>query len=364
MNRRKFIKNISFSLLSTLFYNSIIFGKENKYKAFFFEKLNNNKVRCHLCPNNCILSDGRYGVCRVRKNVGGELFSMNYSEIAAIHIDPIEKKPLFHFKPGAQALSIASAGCNLRCKFCQNWEISQFKSSQLQTRTMEEMDLIAIGKDENIPIIAYTYSEPIIFYEFMYNLAKVSREYGVQNVMISAGFINKEPLKKLFDVLDAIKIDLKSFSDDYYRKICGGRLKPVLDNLVEIKKNGIWLEIVYLIVPTLNDSDDEIRSMVRWVKQNLGTDVPLHFSRFYPQYKMKNLPPTPVKTIERACEIAYNEGLNYVYAGNIPGNKYENTYCPKCGAVLIQRYGYYILQKSIVSGKCKNCGQEIAGVWM
>jgi len=287
---------------------------------------------------------------------------MNYGLPCAVNNDPIEKKPFFHFLPGTLAFSIATAGCNLHCQYCQNWTISQVPPEETQNLDAPPEVIVQAARSRSTSI-AYTYSEPTIFYEYMLDTARLGRAAGLRNVVISAGYINPEPLRRLCRAVDAIKIDLKGFNDDFYRNVCDATLEPVLEGLKIIREEGVHLEIVNLVVPTLNDSLDEMRALSRWVVDNLGPDVPLHFSRFYPMYKLTHLPPTPVETVAKAREIALEEGVWYAYVGNVPGHPGENTYCHHCGEVLIQRRGFTVLDNNIVDGKCRFCGAPIPGVW-
>ncbi|MBI4721915.1 MAG: AmmeMemoRadiSam system radical SAM enzyme [Candidatus Stahlbacteria bacterium] len=324
---------------------------------------NSKRIQCHLCPHNCVLSPGERGFCKVRENKKGKLFTMVYGLPCAIHTDPIEKKPLFHFLPGTLVFSFATAGCNLRCKFCQNWEIAQNAPEETQNFTLSPEEVVRRAKTSGTPSIAYTYSEPTIFYEYMLETARLAHEAGIKNTMHSAGYINPEPLRELCKYLDAANIDLKGFTDEFYQELTESHLVPVLQTLKILKSAGVHLEITNLIIPTKNDDPAIIKKMCVWIRDSLGADVPIHFSRFWPMYKLKNLPPTPVETLERARNIAMSVGLKYVYIGNIPGHKAENTYCPKCQGLLIRRFGYKILQNNVLDGKCKACGEKITGVW-
>jgi len=333
-------------------------------EAQFYEKLAYKKTRCKLCPRECVIDDRERGYCGVRENRGGTYYSLVHSRVCAAHIDPIEKKPLFHFLPGSPAFSIATAGCNVNCKMCQNWDISQSRPEQVRSTYVPPQQLAVLAHENRCPAIAYTYSEPVVFYEYMRDAADAGHAMGVKSVVISGGYIQQEPLKKLCHGVDAIKVDLKAFSEKYYKEIVNGELKPVLDALVTIHKLGVWNEIVYLVIPTLNDSDAELRSLAQWIKSNLGADVPLHFSRFHPEYLLKNLPPTPLETLDRAKAIADAEGLRYVYLGNIPGHPAESTYCPKCKRIVIERIGFTVKETHIRKGKCEFCQQPIPGVWL
>ncbi|MDI6841109.1 MAG: AmmeMemoRadiSam system radical SAM enzyme [bacterium] len=331
--------------------------------AMYWEKLNDKLVQCHLCPRNCVLKPKQRGYCRVRENQAGKLMTLNYGIPCAVHIDPIEKKPLFHFIPKSEVFSIATAGCNLRCKFCQNWEISQRPPEETENVWLPPDEVVRMAKENKCPSIAYTYSEPVNFYEYMLETAKIAKKAGIKNTMHSNGYINPEPLKELCKYLDAANIDLKGFTDEYYQELCEAELEPVKVSLKILKEEGVWIEITNLIVPTKNDDPKTIRKMCEWIRDSLGAEVPLHFSRFWPMYKMQNLPPTPIETLEQARKIAIGVGLKYVYIGNIPSHKAENTYCPNCGKLLIRRIGYYVPENNIINGKCKFCGQKIPGVW-
>ena len=351
---------------SRLLVNSA-FAAESKYPyirdARYYKLLDNKKIQCELCPRNCIVAPKRRGYCGVRENRNGKFKTLVYGRLASINNDPIEKKPLFHFLPGTTAISVSTAGCNLKCKFCQNWSLSQSSPEDLTFQYLSPEELVKLTKNNSVPTIAYTYNEPTIFTEYILDTAAYGRDQGIKSVMISAGYINKEPLRDLCKVLDAIKIDFKAFSDSFYKDIVSGRLNPVLDTLVEIKSQGVWLEMVNLIIPTLNDSTSELENMCKWITANLGTEVPLHFTRFHPAYLLKNLPPTPVSSLENAYNIARNAGINYVYVGNVPGHSGENTNCPHCGHELIIRKGFYIVRNKIKNGKCPNCSSVIPGVW-
>ena len=350
-------------LIGSCFYFSDIVAQSKLKEALFYNKLDNKSVQCQLCPRRCVIPENRRGFCQVRENKGGKLYTLSYAKPVAIHIDPIEKKPLFHFLPSTTAFSIATAGCNLRCKFCQNWEISQRKPEEVDYQYIEPADLIKEVIASGSPTIAYTYTEPTIFYEYMLETARLAKQAGIRNVMHSCGYINEAPLRKLTKYLDAANIDLKGFSDDYYRDLTEASLEPVLSALKVLKEEGVFIEITNLILPGYNDDPETIRKMCLWIKENLGVDTPLHFSRFFPMYKMVALSPTPVATLEKAREIAIACGLNYVYIGNLAGNPAENTYCPSCKRLLIERKGYFVLENNIKNGKCKFCGEKIAGIW-
>lgn len=334
------------------------------HEAAFYEKLEGGKIRCTLCPRRCVVNDKRRGYCRVRENRAGRYYTLVYGRPCAMHMDPIEKKPFFHVYPGSKAFSIATVGCNMACKFCQNWDISQASPESIPVPIYRSpSDIAGLAKKANARTIAYTYSEPTVFHEYMVDCAKAGLEQGVESVMVSGGLISGHALKALFPVLKAIKIDLKAFTQSFYANICSGFLQSVLDTLKSLSDSGVWYEIVVLIIPTLNDSNDEIKRMTDWIVKELGPDVPVHFSRYHPMYKMHNIPPTPAKTLERVRKIALEQGCHFVYIGNVPGAKGQDTLCPYCHAVLIRRYGYRIMENSIVKSCCKFCGKPIPGVW-
>lgn len=338
---------------------SDMFVREAKY----YEKLEEKRVECRLCPRRCRVAPKERGYCGVRENIDGKYVTLVYGRACSANVDPIEKKPLFHFLPGAKALSIATAGCNMECKFCQNWEISQFRPEQIRSFNLPPDALVHEAGSRGIESIAFTYSEPVIFYEYMLETARLAREKGVKSVMISNGYIEEAPMAELCEQLSGVKIDLKAFTEKFYKEMCSGKLEPVLETLKLLKNKGIWFEIVVLIIPTLNDGVDEITRMSEWIARELGPDVPIHFSRFHPTYKVKNLPPTPISTISRAREIAMRVGLNYAYVGNVPGHEGESTYCPGCGKVLIRRLGFRIDNVGLRKGSCMYCKRSIPGVW-
>jgi pyruvate formate lyase activating enzyme len=319
-------------------------------------------VQCELCPNGCVLENGQHSRCRARMNRDGKLYSIVYGKPCAVHVDPIEKKPFFHFLPGTTAFSIATAGCVLSCKFCQNWQISQAKPEDTDTYDLPPDKVVKAAMRYESKSITYTYTEPTVFYEYMYDTAVVAKQSGIRNTMHSCGYINEKPLRRLARYLSAADIDLKSFTEDFYNRICGGSLKPVLHSLVVLREEGIWLEVTNLVIPTLNDNMKTIGEMSRWMLKNLGADVPLHFSRFFPNYKLNDLPPTPVETLTDARKAAMDAGLKFVYIGNIR-HEAESTFCPNCKKLLIERIGYFVKQNNISNGKCRFCGTVIPGVW-
>jgi pyruvate formate lyase activating enzyme len=323
------------------------------------------KVQCELCPKMCLIEPGQSGECRVRINIDGVLRTVVYGYPCSINIDPVEKKPLNHFLPGTPILSIATVGCNLHCENCQNWEISQAnpEDGNISAYSCPPDKLVALTKRYNCPSLAYTYTDPIVYYEYTYDTAKLARSAGIRNVLVTAGYINEQPWKKLLEHIDAANIDLKGITDDFYRRVCSATLKPVQNALILAKASGILVEVTNLIIPTLNDKPEEIRQLAKWVKSNLGRETPLHFSGFYPRYKMRHLPPTSLKTLETAQQIAKSEGLDYVYIGNLSSKEGSNTYCPGCKGLLIERSGFTILKNRLKNGSCPDCSKEIYGVW-
>ncbi|MFA4840018.1 MAG: AmmeMemoRadiSam system radical SAM enzyme [Candidatus Neomarinimicrobiota bacterium] len=332
-------------------------------EARYYRKLDGKNIQCQLCPKSCIVSPGQRGYCRVRENRDGIYQTLVYGRLCTINLDPIEKKPLFHFLPGTTAVSVATAGCNVQCKFCQNWNIAQVKPEDISFEYLSPEALVGLTKSRQSPTIAFTYNEPTVFTEYILDTAAVAKQRGIHSVMISNGFIQKQPLLDLCKVLSAYKVDFKAFSEKFYSEVVSGSMKPVLDTMVRIKEQGVWLEIVNLVIPTQNDDRNSLRELSRWVVNNLGIDTPVHFTRFHPQYRMNNLPPTPTRTLETAYEIAREAGIRYVYVGNIPQNQKENTYCHHCGNLLIERAGFFINSNKITDGKCGSCQTKIPGIW-
>ena len=329
----------------------------------FYEKLDRKMAKCNLCSHHCGIVDSKRGICGVRENHGGTLYTLVYGRVAAMAIDPIEKKPLFNFYPGSSAYSIATVGCNFRCLNCQNYDVSQ--SPKPQRRIIGEYtspeEIVEAAKENGCRSIAYTYSEPTIFFEYACDIAKLASKEGIKNVFVTNGYITEEALKTIKPYLDAANIDLKSFSDEFHQKVCGARLQPVLDSIKLHKELGIWIEITTLVIPTLNDSRENLKKIAEFIK-DLDAGIPWHVSRFYPNYKLMNLLPTPAETLRMAREIGLETGLRYVYQGNILGEG-ETTYCYNCGEPLVNRYGYYITKNSIKDSRCPRCGTKIDGVW-
>jgi pyruvate formate lyase activating enzyme len=329
----------------------------------YFTPLDGKMIRCELCPKHCEVEKGGRGFCRVRENVDGQYYSLVYGNPCSVHIDPIEKKPFFHVLPGTSSFSIATAGCNFDCKFCQNWEISQAKPNDTFNYDLPPAQVVEQALRYRCRSIASTYVEPTIFCEYMIDTGKIAKQRNLLKVMHSNGFINEAPLNDLCEHLDAACIDLKGFSEAYYREMTGGSLDPVLSTLKRLRDLHVHTEIVNLMVPGKNDDVNQVRALCRWVKNELGADVPLHFTRFYPLYKLKSIEPTPVPTLESARKIALEEGLHFVYIGNVPGHTGENTYCPKCNTLLIERIGYRTQLSQLKDGKCMQCGRSIPGIW-
>ncbi len=320
-------------------------------------------VGCTLCAHRCVIGKGKRGRCRARMNVNGELRSLVYGHPISTHVDPVEKKPLYHFLPGASAFSLATSGCPLHCRFCQNWTISQAGPEDYVEDYYGPEVIAGAAKRNRAPIIAYTYNEPTVFTEYLLDIAEAGKRDGLRSVLISCGFMTEQPLAAMCDALDAIKIDLKGYSEEFYRNVCDAEMQPVLRSIKQVHRSGTHLEIVNLVVPTLNDSEQMLTELAKWVVGELGPDVPVHYTRFHPDYKLLNLPPTPVSTLERAREIALREGMRYPFVGNVPGHEGNHTYCPGCGEIVIRRQSFFVVENHVEAGKCKFCGEVIAGVW-
>ena len=320
-------------------------------------------VQCQVCPNRCILEPGDRSICRSKVNINGKLYSLTYGNPCSVNVDPIEKKPLNHFYPRFMILSIATTGCNFRCLNCQNWEISQRKPEELRHYELFPEQVVREAKKRGTPSIAYTYSEPITYYEYMYDTAKLAREAGLRNVLVSNGYINREPLVRLCKYLDGANVNLKSYDDGIYRRLNGGTLRPVLDTFKTMHEQGVWFEMTTLVVPTYVDKPDMIKRMCGWILKELGPDYPLHLLRFFPRYKLTRLPATPITVLERLREVAVKEGIHYVYLGNVPGHEGTHTYCHNCHRILIERKGYLISQYNLEHGRCKFCKAAIPGRW-
>ena len=335
-------------------------------EALLYEKLPHERVRCHLCAHQCVISEGRLGVCKVRENIEGTLYSLVYGSTISQHADPVEKKPLYHFFPGSTAYSIATPGCNFRCPWCQNWQISQMPRERdlITGREAAPEQIVACALESGSRSIAYTYTEPTIFFEYAYETARLAHLAGLANIFVTNGYMTQEMLELFHPFLDAANVDLKAFRKETYHRYVGAGLLPILDNLKLMKQLGIWLEVTTLVIPDLNDDPAELRDAARFIALELGTDTPWHISRFFPAYKMVGVPPTPIAKLQQAQWIGIEEGLHYVYVGNIPDDRDQNTFCPECGGLLIWRKGYWIAENKIQEGRCPNCGTPIAGVWM
>lgn len=332
-------------------------------EALFYEKLRNKIVQCQLCPHFCTTKSNEVGKCKVRKNVDGTLYSLSYEHPVAINIDPIEKKPLYNFLPGTMAFSIGMAGCNLRCSHCQNWEMSQRGPEEIPVSKVSAKEAVKEALKSKCPIISYTYSEPLVSYEYMLDIAKLARKEGIKNMIVSNGFINPEPLKQLCEYIDGANIDLKSIDDSFYRDVCGARVKPVLESLKILREKGVWIEITNLLISGLNDKDEDIKKLVDWVKKELGKEVPIHFTAFYPCYELSHLLPTPIETLKKARKIALDAKMKYVYTGNLPDDEGSSTFCPKCKKLLVGRRLFLIIENNLKRGKCGYCNHKIHGFW-
>jgi len=332
-------------------------------EAEFWTRLDNNAIRCDLCPRHCRVAEGKRGYCRVRENRGGSYFTLVHSRPCAMHLDPIEKKPFFHVLPGTKAFSLATVGCNLHCKFCQNWDIAQASPEDVPAAVRPPDSIAEAAARAGARTLAFTYSEPTVFYEYMRDCAKAAAGRGIHSILISNGFINEAPLRALLPHLKAVKIDLKAFTQSFYGDVCDGLLAPVLETLKIIAGSGVWLEIVCLVIPTLNDHPQELQRLAAWVVKELGPDVPLHFTRYQPLYQLRNLPPTPPATLLRARDLALQEGCRFVYTGNVPGLSGQDTACPFCGKTLVSRYSYVIRENLLRGNRCPSCQRVIPGAW-
>ena len=341
-------------------------GAERIMEAYLYERLEENKVRCDLCSHRCVIKDGRRGICQVRENEAGILKTLVYGKLIARHIDPIEKKPLFHFLPGTLSYSIATVGCNFRCRFCQNADIAQMPSDRKGTvwgTSCTPREVVDAAQRSGCRSIAYTYTEPTVFFEFAYETAKLAHDKGIRNIFVTNGYMTAEALEMIAPYLDAANVDLKAFTDTYYKELCGAGLKHVQATLKLMKSLGIFVEVTTLIVPGLNDDPSELNDLAAFIVQDLGPDIPWHISRFHPTYKLTDRPATPVQTLTMAREIGLKTGLKYVYTGNVPGNAAENTFCYRCGETVIERWGFQVGNLQLKNGRCAKCGVEIDGVW-
>lgn len=334
-------------------------------QAYLFDRLTDQRVQCRLCHHRCVIKNNERGICQVRQNNDGTLVSLVYGKVVAQHVDPIEKKPLFHFYPGSLSYSIATVGCNFKCKFCQNADIAQMPKNHPGTiigNIMTPDQIVAAAKERNCRSIAYTYTEPTVYFEFAHDTARLAHDHGLSNLFVTNGYMTMEALDMIGPYLDAANVDLKAFNEKYYKTYCGARLAGVKETLVSMKSRGVFLEVTTLVVPGLNDSPEELAELAGFIARSLGTDTPWHISRFHPTYRLTDRPPTPVHTLMTAYEIGVNAGLKYVYTGNVPGEESEKTFCYACGKILIDRWGFNVRNLAIDNGQCKYCGAVIDGV--
>lgn len=372
LKRRKFCEMTSKIFLG-LGYSSIFTGsqylgfamdsKQTRHEARFYRKLNGNRVQCLLCYRKCIVKNGKRGFCRNRENHDGIYYSIVYGKPSALQVDPIEKEPSYHMWPGTNIFCTGTASCNNRCQFCHNWHLSQKSIEEIYYYSVQPEDIVQMASKYECKSLSFTYNEPTVFYEYMYDIARIAKDKGFGVLYHTNGLINKEPLLSLLEYMNAVTVDLKAFTDTFYREVCSSRLSPVLKTLINIRKADKHLEIVNLMVPSLNDNSDDVRQMCRWIVQNLGEDTPLHYSRFFPNYKLQNLPPTPIETLEKACEIAKEEGIHFVTIGNVPGHEYNSTFCPQCKKKIIHRIHFEVLMNHVIDGQCNFCKYPIAGIW-
>ncbi len=333
-------------------------------EAMLYKKLPDGRVRCETCAHGCVIAEGKKGICGVRENRGGKLFTLVYGRAVAAHDDPIEKKPLFHFLSGSRSLSIATTGCNMHCLNCQNADISQMPvdHGRIGGEDFSPQDVIQTAQKFGCDSISFTYTEPAVFWDYAYDTARMAHQFKLHTVFVSNGFWSEKGLKTMLPYMDAANIDLKFFRDESYRKICGARLDPVLETIRSMRAAGVWVEVTTLLIPGLNDSDEELREIASFI-QSVDAGIPWHVSRFHPTYRMTDRPPTPISSIQKAREIGLTEGLRFVYAGNVPGDDGESTYCPNCGKKVISRWGFMVRSMDVQDGKCGFCGQVINGVW-
>jgi pyruvate formate lyase activating enzyme len=332
-------------------------------EAMLYEKLDDQRVHCNLCAHRCTIKPDRRGICGVRENRNGVLYSLVYGTLIAEHIDPIEKKPFFHVYPASKSYSIATVGCNFSCDFCQNHDISQMPRSTLMITGNDILpaEIVSQAKKSGSKTIAYTYTEPTVYCELAYDTAKIAHKQGLKNVFVTNGFMTTEAIERIAPYLTAANVDLKSFRDEFYKKRCGARLKPVLESLIKMKEMGIWVEITTLLIPALNDSNEELKDIAQFIA-GLGVETPWHISRFHPQFKMLNVPVTSISSLHKAVEIGKQAGVKYVYSGNVPGDEGENTHCSHCGHLLIERYGFKVVSINLTGNKCSKCGTVLDGV--
>jgi pyruvate formate lyase activating enzyme len=333
------------------------------HEARWWETAPDGRAHCFLCPRHCRIRDGQAGFCFIRVNRGGRLYSLGYAAPAAVQVDPIEKKPLHHFLPGSAVLSLGTAGCDLGCSFCQNWDLSKSRQDRIASIRLPPQDVVALALQHGCPSIAFTYNEPTIWGEYVLDICAAAREHGLGTVMVTNGYVTREAFHDLYDHIDAANVDLKAISDDFYRRHALARLEPVLDALRWLKaETGVWIEITNLVIPTLNDDPEEVRRLATWVLENLGPEVPVHFTAFHPDFKLRDLPATPPATLRAARRAAREVGLHYVYEGNVLGNG-THTFCPGCERLLVRRSWHEVLENRLVDGRCPDCGRVVPGRW-
>jgi len=365
-SRRSFLKQTSCIASGLCFggLNALAYAPAGGYEARYYSNIGRNAVQCLLCFRSCTIPNGDRGYCRVRENNDGTLHSVVYARPAALQLDPIEKEPMFHNIPGSNILCIGTASCNFRCQFCHNWHLTQRSPEELRGRTQHlyPEEIVAAAKERGMGM-SFTYNEPTIFYEYMYDIAELGQREGLNVIFHTNGGMQEKPLRRLLEHMTAVTVDLKGFTADFYQDVSFADMEPVIQTLKTLKEEGVWFEIVNLIIPTLNDNTRTIREMCKWIVNELGVDVPVHFTRFSPAYKMTHLQPTPVRTLERARDIALDESIKFVYIGNVPGHKNNSTFCPRCDERIIQRRHFSVLDLKIKDGKCENCGENIPGKW-
>jgi pyruvate formate lyase activating enzyme len=332
-------------------------------EALLYEKLEKGRVRCNLCAHRCVIADGKFGVCKVRANEDSKLYTLVYGRAVSQHVDPVEKKPLYHFYPGSSAYSIATPGCNFRCQWCQNWEIAHMprERGMIAGRQVSPDEIVADARATHSRSIAYTYTEPTIFFEYTYDIARLAHEASIANIYVTNGYMTSEMLETIYPNLDAANVDLKAFREKTYHRYVGAALQPILESMKLMKSQGVWVEVTTLLVPDLNDDPEELRDAAQFIAQELGPDTPWHISRFFPQYKMNDRPPTPVASLQKAQQIGLEAGLYFVYLGNVGSE--ADTVCPNCGQIVVQRSGYWNILNRLKDGHCPSCGTAVAGVW-
>jgi pyruvate formate lyase activating enzyme len=338
-------------------------GGLNPTPARWWKSLPDGWAECGVCPRACRISEDERGTCGTRENRKGKLYTLVHSRPCSLAIDPVEKKPFFHVLPGSTALSLATAGCNLECKCCQNWEIAQSRPEQVPSMALAPADVVALARSKGARLVACTYTEPVVFSEYVLDIAAAGRRAGVRTVVVSNGYVQEQPLADLCREIAAYKVDLKGFDPAFFKQHTGGELKHVLETLRRLRKHGTWTEIVALVIPTQNDAEAEIRALARFVRDEVGEETPVHFTRFHPSYRLQNLPSTPVPTLERCRAVATGEGLRFVYLGNVPGHPAESTYCPGCGKLLVRRFGMAVAENRLKAGACPDCHRAIPGIW-